>query len=101
MNNKVNKRPIPSKNDAVQSRTATPEAVGDEKLKVLFERLKELEKETGKVIGWCHILPQDLPEQNREAEGELTSPIKITESPISIDGIKKRSGQDQNKVIHR
>ena len=97
--NKVNKRPIPSKNDAVQSRTATPEPVGDEKLKVLFKRLKELEKETGKVIGWCHILPQDLPEQNREAEGELISPIKITESPISIDCIKKRVDKIKTKLF--
>ena len=36
MNNKVNKRPIPNKNDAVQSQAATVESVGDEKLKVLL-----------------------------------------------------------------
>ena len=38
--NKVNKRTIPSKNDAVQSGATTAESVGDEKLKVLFEKLK-------------------------------------------------------------
>lgn len=44
-------------------------------------------------------MPQDLPEQNREAEGELISPIKITESPISIDGIKKRMDKIKTKLF--
>ena len=44
-------------------------------------------------------MPQDFPEQNREAEGESMTSIKITESSILIDGIKEKNGQNKKKLF--
>lgn len=44
-------------------------------------------------------MPQDLPEQNREAEGESITSIKITESSILIDGIKEKLVRIKKKLF--
>lgn len=63
--------------------------LNDEKLKGLFNKLKDLEKEVGNSIGWCHILPQDVPVESESENGPI-SPIKIEVSPISMNGIQER-----------
>ncbi|XP_029207043.2 uncharacterized protein LOC114970731 [Acropora millepora] len=78
--------------------SSTGKVLNDEKLKGLFSKLKDLEKEVGKSIGWCHILPQDVPVES-ESENELISPIKIEESPISMNGIQERVKKIKSKLF--
>lgn len=78
--------------------SSTGKVLNDEKLKGLFSKLKDLEKEVGKSIGWCHILPQDVPVEC-ESENELISPIKIEESPISMNGIQERVKKIKSKLF--
>lgn len=78
--------------------SSTGKFLNDEKLKGLFSKLKDLQKEIGKSIGWCRILPQDVPVES-ESENELISPIKIEESPNSMSGIQERVKKIKSKLF--
>lgn len=64
------------------------EGLNSKKLQSIFNKFKELENEVGKSIGWCHILPQDIPVE--KYENELISPIKVQDSPMAMSAIKER-----------
>ena len=36
----------------------------EEKLELMLRQLKEIQQQTGQAIGWCHILPQNVPVEN-------------------------------------
>ena len=80
------------------NKSSTGKVLNNEKLKGLFSKLQDLEKKVGKSIGWCHILPQDVPVES-ESENELISPIKIEESPISMNGIQERVKKIKSKLF--
>jgi hypothetical protein len=66
----------------------------------MFEKLQRIQNETGQAIGWCHILPQKVPEQSSTTdEHELLSPISIKDSPISLEGIKDRVERVKSKLF--
>lgn len=60
-----------------------------ERMNDMLEKLKKMQEETGQAIGWCHILPQEVPKQKSTLSQPLLSPIK--ENPISLQEIKKRA----------
>lgn len=68
----------------------------DDKVKDMFNRLKEYQEKSKKVIGWLHILPQEVPAEKTAKENDLLSPIK--EHPVSATTIKQRCQQVQRKV---
>ncbi|RUA05520.1 MAG: hypothetical protein DSY43_04465 [Gammaproteobacteria bacterium] len=89
--NKRNKVVDPVCEKPVQSEPLVGHDWSKERLQGLFHKLKEIEQKTKQSIGWCHILPQDIPEKcSSEVDNGLLSPIKMKDSPVSIQGIKER-----------
>ena len=37
---------------------------------VMLEKLKIMQEETGQAIGWCHILPQEVPKHSSSAANQ-------------------------------
>jgi len=71
-----------------------------DKLQEMYEQLNNVQKKSAHCIGWCHILPQQLPEQSPKAEElVLLSPISIRDSPISLQGIKERIEKVKSKLF--
>lgn len=68
-----------------------------ERLNEMLEKLRNIQKETEQVIGWCHILPQEVPKQKYTDKPELLSPIK--EHPISLQAIKERTEKAKTKLF--
>ena len=89
----------------------------EEKLKLMLEQLQKLQQQTGQRIGWCHILPQEIPQEDNEdlslatinqqcqqsiavgCYSDIISSIKAHESPISLAGIKGRCARVKKKLL--
>lgn len=70
----------------------------ESRLQDMLEKLKKIQTETGKMIGWCQILPQEIPDESTHVkEPELLSPIK--DNPISQQGIRERIDKAKGKLF--
>ena len=61
-----------------------------ERLDNFLEAVREYEMKSGRTVGWTHILPQKIEnqEKNQEEEPSLISPIK--RHPVSADELRER-----------
>ena len=61
-----------------------------EKAKSMLEKLQEVQVETGQVIGWCHILPQNVPgdahEKSHMQGDEVLAPVQGAEELSHEEG---------------
>ena len=42
----------------------------DQRIKVLLEKLKDMQESSGKAIGWCDVLPQETKQREESQESE-------------------------------
>jgi hypothetical protein len=73
----------------------------DEKAKKVFSLVKDYQEKAGKVVGWTHILPQEIDQASddvvdSDTSNNFISPIK--EQPVAASTIKDRCEQIKKKL---
>ena len=91
---KVNKRP-----KLVDNYAKNESEWNNDRLQNMLSKLRELEKVEGRVIGWCQVLPQEVPAEQTAKDDDILTPITLLESPMSLDGIRKRGEEVKKKLF--
>ena len=55
----------------------------DQRLNVLFEKLKEMQNSSGKAFGWCHVVPQQIPSEQRQCEENESETCKTKQTVVA------------------
>lgn len=70
----------------------------EQKVKNMLNLLQDYQAKSKKVVGWIHILPQEVPQEpnNKKDDGNILSPLK--EQPVSASTIMERCQRVKRKL---